>query len=331
MSFCELLKPHSKETFFVKLIKRSRWLCAALPLGLVLNAVTLPVSADEPAAPATLPAAAAANQPQEFPQGMLFPYYLLDRVLDGKVDKDGHVNYVAMQNDKDGKRSMDYFMQAIASADLTRFPVLPTKTIVKDKLGRDVEVMSEDHAPELVFWINAYNAHVLSAVLAAYPIGSPDDIKDFDMAKTRRIGGKSYSFAELRKKIVALDPRAFFALSDGTLGGPILRAQAYRYTDINESLDQAVQYYISNPNQVQLLQLEKKTTVNPLLQQADELFAPKAARRKWEGIRKLLATYSIIGSSQHFYINNPDMEIAFSRPNRSVNKDPNASPVAAQQ
>ena len=310
----------------MKLLKCSGWLCATLPLSLVLNGAVLPVSAQETEVPA-----AEANQPQEFPQGMLFPYYMLDRVISGKVDKDGHVNYVAMQSDKEGRRALSLFIQAVGSADLSKFPVLPTKTKVVDKLGRESIVTSDDRAPELVFWINAYNAHVLNAILTAYPISSPDDIKDFDTAKTRRIAGKDYSFVELRKKIVALDPRAFFALTDGTRGGPIFRNQAYRYTDINESLDQAAQYYISNPEQVQLLQLEKKTTVNPLLQQADELFSPKGARRKWEGIRKLLATYSVVGSSQRFYINNSDLEIEFARPNRALNKDPNASPVAAPQ
>ncbi len=315
----------------MKVIKCSRWLCAALPLGLVLNGAVLPVSADEPAEPdrTTLPDVPAADQ--VFPQGILFPYYWFDRVLADKVDKDGHVNYVAMQNDKDGKRALRYFMQAVATADVSRFPVLPTKTTTKDKLGREVETLTEDKAPELVFWINAYNAHVLNAILAAYPIGSPDDIKDFDTVKTRRVAGKDYSLAELRKKIVTADPRAFFALSDGTLGGPILRNEAYRYTDINDSLNRAVQYYISNPQQVQLLQLEKKTTVNPLLQEADELFLPKGARNKWDGIRKLLTTYSVVGSEQRFYITNPNIEIKFARPIRAVNKDPNASPVSAPQ
>lgn len=313
----------------MKVMKCSRWLYAALPLGLVLNGAILPVQADEPADSASIPDVPAADQ--VFPQGILFPYYWLDRVLDGKVDKDGHVNYVAMQSDKDGKRALRYFMQAVATADLARFPVLPTKTKVTDKLGRETEVVTEDRAPELVFWINAYNAHVLNAILAAYPISSPDDIKGFDTAKTRRVAGKDYSLAELRKKIVTIEPRAFFALSDGTLGGPILRNEAYRYNNINDSLNRAVQYYVSNPQQVQLLQLEKKTTVNPLLQQADELFAPKGARRKWEGIRKLLTTYSVVGSSQRYYITNPDTEIEFSRPLRTINKDPNASPVAAPQ
>ena len=74
--------------------------------------------------------------------------------------------------------------------------------------------------------------------------------------------------------------------------------------------------------------LEKKTTVNPILQEVDEYFASKGARRKWDGIRQLLVNYSSVSSSQHFYINNDDYQIAFARAIRTLNRDPNSKPVA---
>ena len=318
----------------MKSLKYSWWLGAALAAGC---AFTTTAKAQDATANATTAnaapagnadAATTAKEPQSFPQGILFPYYLLDRALYKNVDNDGHVNYVGIQNDKEASQSLDYFIQAVGNADLSQFPVLPNKTMVKDKLGREVEQVTEDRSPELVFWINAYNALVLKAILAAYPVSSPDDIKDFDTAKTRRVAGKDYSLADMRKKIVDADPRALFALTDGTLGGPFLRQTAYRYSDIQASLDRAVQLYVSNPNQVQLLMLEKKATINPMLAQADQYFAPKTSKRKWDGIRQLLARYSLVGSSQRFFVNNPDVELAFGRANRNLNRDPNQSPVS---
>jgi len=307
--------------------KRSLWLGLALAAGCALGQVFgAPARADEPADAAET--TANANQPQEFPQGILFPYSLLDAALTGQVeDKNGfisYVNYLALQKN----RALDLFVQAVATADLSKFPVLPKKVVAKDKQGREVEQTLEDHSAELVFWINAYNAHVLKAIATVYPITTPDDIKDFDTAKTHRVAGKDYSFAEMRKKILSLDPRGFFALSDGTLGGPALRSHAYRLTNLDGELDFATKLYISNPNQVQLLMLEKKTTVNPILQEVDEYFASKGARRKWDGIRQLLVNYSSVSSSQHFYINNDDYQIAFARAIRTLNRDPNSKPVA---
>ncbi len=307
----------------MKLIKRSWWLAAVLAAACPLVS---PANADEPAAPA---GTAAPDAQQTFPEGILFPYYLLDRALYKNVDEDGHVNYVGIQNDKEAARALDLFIQAVSTADLSKFPVLPKRTMIKDKLGREVEQVTEDHAAELVFWINAYNAHVVKTILAAYPVSTPDDIKEFDIAKTHRIAGKDYSFADMRKRIIEFDPRAFFALTDGTLGGPFLQQTAYRYSNIDSSLDRAVQLYISNPTQVQLLMLEKQTSVNPLLAQVDTYFAPKTSKQKWEGIRQLLAKYSLVGSSQRFYINNPDVKIVFGRPNRNLHRDPNQSPVNA--
>lgn len=327
----------------MKRLKHGFWL-AALPLGLLANSSFL--EADEapvkPAAPAKVEAPAVApatpvgdakaeaqpedNTPISFPQGILFPYSLLDMAMQGNVDRDGHVNYVALQ----GHKALELFVQAVATADLTQFPVLTRQINTKDKLGRDEEKTESDRSPELVFWINAYNALVLHAILKAYPISTPDNIPDFDKVKTRRVAGQDYSFAELRKKITAMDSRAFFVLTDGTKGGPMLRSTAYRLVSLNDSLNDAVQYYISDPHNVQLLAINKKVTVNPVLKEADELFKTKAGRAQWTGIRTLLTNYSIIGSSKRYFANNTDYTIEFMRGERQLNRDPNQSPVSSR-
>jgi hypothetical protein len=207
--------------------------------------------------------------------------------------------------------------------------VLPKKVTTKDKLGQETEQTQEDRSPELVFWLNAYNGLVLKTLVDAYPINSPDDIKDFDTSK-RRVGGQALSLAEMRKKIASLDPRGLFAITDGTKGGPYLRQTAYRLTDVDPALDTAVQLYVSNPNQVQAQMLEKKITVSPFLQQVDEYFTPKSARRKWEGVRYILALYTTHGATRRFFINNPDLGLTFTRPNRALNRDSNQNPTATQ-
>ena len=314
----------------INLLKSNLWL-AALPLALVSN---LCHAQEAPAANPTagtgiiagVGSSAAQNNepPKEFPQGILFPYSLLDMALNGNVDKQGHVNYIGLQNNT----ALKWFIKAVETADLTKFPVLQRRTKVVDKFGQEEEKSEDDHSAELIFWINAYNGHILNAIVQAYPISTPDNIANFDTVKTRRVAGKDYSFAELRKKVVALDPRAFFALTDGTLGGPRLRQTAYRLVGLDKALDQDISLFVSDPNNVQLLVITNEATLNPLLQEADALFKGKAVRGKWTGIRSLLAEYSVIGQNKRYFTTNADVDIKFTRPVRTLNRDPNASPVA---
>lgn len=318
---------------------RTSWWLVALPLGLTLSggfnkSLLAQGTATETATKATATEAkteAKAEEkapeevkPQEFPQGILFPYSLLDVALNGKVDRDGHVNYLALQNNE----ALKLFIQAVATADIAKFPVLTRRTKVIDKLGREEEKETPDRSAELVFWINAYNAHILNTITQAYPVSSPDNIPDFDTAKTRRVAGKDYSFAELRKKIVALEPRALFALTDGTLGGPMLKQTAYRLTGLDDILDQNISYFVSNPNNVQLLVINKLANVSSLLQEADPLFTTSRTQKNWAGVRRLLADYSVVGSNKRYFVNNPDVEIKFVRPQRALNRDQNLSPVS---
>lgn len=310
-------------------LRTNFWL-AALPLGLTLNGGFAPNAlAQEVPKAADTPAAAAATEDVktlEFPQGILFPYSLLDSALIGNVDKDGQVDYLALKN----HQGLKLFLQAVATADVSKFPVLTRRTKVTDQLGREEEKESEDRSAELVFWINAYNALVLNTISEAYPINTPDNIPDFDTAKTHRVAGKDYSFAELRKKIVAMEPRAFFALTDGTQGGPQLNPTAYRLVGLDTVLDQNVGYFVSNPNNVALLVINKSVTLNPLFQEADALFSAKGASKKWAGIRRLLTDYSIIGSNKRYFTNNTDVEIKFAKAKRELNRKASLSPVSGQ-
>ncbi len=311
----------------MKQFRTSLWL-AAVPLGLTLTGAASNAlwAEDAPATEKTEVKVPEEAKPTDFPQGILFPYSLLDAALINNVDKDGHVNYLGLKNNE----ALKLFIQAVATADASKFPVLTRREKVTDKVGREEEKETPDYSAALVFWINAYNAHVVNTIATAYPISTPDNIPDFDTAKTHRVAGKDYSFAELRKKIAAMDPRAFFALTDGTLGGPSLNRTAYRLVGLDAVLDQNVGYFVSDPNNVQLLIINNLATVNPLLQEADALFKTKGAQKNWAGIRRLLADYSIIGSNKRYFTNTPDVEIKFLRTQRALNRDPNLSPISGQ-
>ena len=197
----------------------------------------------------TAPAAERLPDPNNLSQGILFPYWILDHAFQGRVNRSGEVDYAKLKGDP----YLDIFVKGAAIADVSQFPVLPLPPLPDDKDAKP----RQSRMPELVFWINAYNANVLKTVADAYPINKIDEIKDFDTAKTHRIAGQNYSFRELRQKIAGFDPRALFALTDGTKGGPLLAPAAYRLSGINDLLEIAVSNFVRDPRNVASQSLEK--------------------------------------------------------------------------
>jgi hypothetical protein len=261
--------------------------------------------------------AAPSAQTVDFPQGILFPHGILDRALKGNVDKNGNVNYAALRDSKD----LDLYLQAVATANISegQFPTAIIPADPKDKNAKP----RVDQSAEMVFWINAYNVHILKTIASAYPIDSPDEIKDFDTAKTHRVAGVDYSFAEMRDKITKMDRRAIFALSDGTVGGPLLNPSAYRFADINALLEIAAINFINDDRNVQVNRIGNTVTVNNFLATANDFFATGniaggAERKKLTGIRYLLSAYTDERANRSF-MTTGDYKLVLTPADRKLN------------
>jgi hypothetical protein len=264
------------------------------------------VNANTTATSDTTATADAKTPDQVFPQGILFPYDLLDRALNGNMDDHGNVDYLALR----GNPNLALFVRGTQSADLSAFPVWKEK----DEQGNE----RLDRSAELVFWINAYNAHVLKTIADAYPVKSVAGIPDFYTAKTHVIAGKPYSFEELRAKIAAMDPRAFFALTDGTKGGPLLAPSAYRWTGLSRSLDAAVSAFVNDARNVELTRIQDHVVLSEFFREADPFFQMKLKDSKWSGIHYLLMTYTTQSASRKYFATN-DYHIDFKRKDDTLN------------
>jgi hypothetical protein len=254
-----------------------------------------------------------------FSQGILFPHSYLDAALAVSADDEGFVDYVPLKTDK----NLGLYLQAVATADLAKFPVLklPPKEDDKNKKWR------EDRNAELVFWINAYNAHILKAIADAYPVNSPDEIKDFDTAKTRVVAGENYSFRDMRKKIAGFDPRALFALTNGTKGGPRLAPRAYRFADINDTLELSAKNFVNDPQNVSLLRIQNEVTVNSYLTEFNDVFAPRSDPKRMEGVRFLLGSYTDQRGQRSYYVTSKnDYRIKTNKTDRTLNYRSKTSP-----
>jgi hypothetical protein len=103
-------------------------------------------------------------------------------------------------------------------------------------------------APEqAAFWLNAYNASVLKTVVNAYPIRGKSSQYPVDsiqhvpgafVAKRHRIGGRMLSLEDIEKQVLPgfNDPRMFFALGRGSLGGGRLRSEAFTAKRLEQQL-----------------------------------------------------------------------------------------------
>lgn len=258
-------------------------------------------------------ASATPLEPKDYPQGMLFPYSLLDNALAGNVDRNGNADYSKLQDNK----YLTLFIQAVEHADLSQFPVFDVY-VTDEKTGRESKKI-KDHSPELVFWINAYNAFILNDIAKAYPIKTIDEIKDFDTAKTHNVAGKNYSLKELREKIASFgDPRAMFALPSGTAGGFLPSPTAVRWSEFDARMNSAVEVFVNDPRNVRLIRIQGKVILNPVFKEIDEFFRGKNSRDKGEGIRKALAAYTNQGSNRSYFITNK-FRVEYGPENRLIN------------
>jgi Protein of unknown function, DUF547 len=135
-----------------------------------------------------------------------------DHLLDTYV-RDGLVYYRTIK----GLRStLDRYVASLA-------------TVAVDGMPRDGQV---------AFWINAYNAIVIQTVIDHYPIprlskayppGSIRQIPGAFERTTHRAGGRTVTLDQIEQQILPAfrDPRVFFALGRGSIGGGRLRSEAY--------------------------------------------------------------------------------------------------------
>lgn len=112
---------------------------------------------------------------------------------------------------------------------------------------------------QLAYWINAYNAFTVKLIIDNYPLKSIKDLNPILSIPTIRsiwskklftIGGKEISLDEiehdiLRKKFQ--EPRIHFAINCASFSCPVMRAEAYIPSKIDEQLEQQTVLFLNDP------------------------------------------------------------------------------------
>jgi hypothetical protein len=124
----------------------------------------------------------------------------LDLILDTYV-RDGYVYYRALRIER---RRIDEYVKQLAFADV-------------DKRTR---------AEQMAFWLNAYDALVLQTVIDGYP------------APRRSTEYRTLTLDQIEQTILSkfADPRLYFALGRGSVGGGRLRSESFAADTIDGQL-----------------------------------------------------------------------------------------------
>lgn len=160
-----------------------------------------------------------------------FSYDLYADLLSDCVNAAGYVDYASLQ-----KRSgeLDAFCTMLAALDRTTY-----------------EAWS--HEAQFAFWINAYNACTLKAVVDHYPVKSIKDIGTplrsvWDKLKFP-VTGQSYSLNDMEHRVLRetfKDPRLHMAINCASVGCPPLSNRPYQADTLNEHLASQTRQFLSN-------------------------------------------------------------------------------------
>jgi Protein of unknown function, DUF547 len=104
---------------------------------------------------------------------------------------------------------------------------------------------------QLAYWLNAYNAFTLHAIMDEYPITSVWKTRDGQFFQRRRhlAGGKYVSLDDIEHAILRsrfAEPRIHFAINCGSNGCPPIRPSAYEGGGLRETLRTATQQFLAS-------------------------------------------------------------------------------------
>ena len=177
-----------------------------------------------------------------------FDHSAWDRVVKKYVTETGRVDYAALKADR---ADLDRYVAQIAARSPVSHPQdFPTRE------------------SQLAYWINAYNALVLHAVVEHWPTKSVRDIGklpySFFWRKKFVAGGRKYTLNAiegdfLRKQLA--EPRIHFALVCAANSCPRLERQAHTAQNVERLLEANSRFYMNEPRNLKIEAARNRVTI----------------------------------------------------------------------
>ena len=174
--------------------------------------------------------------------------------LDEYVDDDGMVAYAKLKADR---TRLDAFAAAMGKLD----PATLAGWTAKERLA---------------FWINAYNAFTLKAIIDNYPLKAStwrypkNSIRQIPNVWTRlrfRVTGKEMTLDEIEHGVIRKEfgePRIHFALVCAAMGCPPLRNEPFEAGKLDSQLDDQTKRFLVNPKKFRLDRERGRTYISPI-------------------------------------------------------------------
>jgi hypothetical protein len=203
-----------------------------------------------------------------------FSHAELDAVLKQFVDADGLVDYAALKAEPLHLERY-YYLLARYSPDShpEYFPA---------------------EADRLAYWLNAYNAGVLTAVIRHYPIASVTEVAapvpfrfvtprlaGFFVFERVELGGRGRSFRGVENRVIRKrfgDPRVHFVLTCAAMGCPRLRRHAFAAGRLDEELERASGEFLGAERNVRVDDAARIVHLSEIFDRYEKAFVRSAER-----------------------------------------------------
>jgi Protein of unknown function, DUF547 len=180
---------------------------------------------------------------------------------------------------------------AVVTADgRVDYSILATRRDLLEGVLAGLAAASPDSSPErfptnedaLAYWINAYNAFVLAAVIEEYPIRSVWKVRDgrFFQRERHVAGGRTRSLDDIEHRILRgrmREPRIHFAINCASNGCPPMRPKAWEPAGLGETLAEATRHFLASEWNCRIDRVAGRIFVSRLFKTYAEDFAGEAA------------------------------------------------------
>lgn len=183
------------------------------------------------------------------------------------------------------------YVDARGRVDYARWKAEPADTAaLHDYLAALGTADADAPAPRgavLAFWINAYNALTLAAVLHLYPTASLRDhaarVFGFNVWKDVKlhVGARLLSLDDIEHGILRLmgEPRIHFALVCASNGCPVLPRTAFSAAELDAELEQNARAFFARPESLRADPAARRVALSELLKWYGADFAGTAAEQ----------------------------------------------------
>ena len=198
-------------------------------------------------------------------------------VLKKHVNSQGQVNYTVLKN-RNG--DLVRYLQILAR--------LPRSTYE-----------SWSNSKKIAFWINAYNALTLDAIIKAYPVKSIKDISGVWNWKKHQVMGKSMTLDDIEHQVLRKqfsEPRIHMALVCASKGCPPLLNTPFTGARLNAQLKNRTAAFARDRSKFRVDKANKTVYLSSIFKWYGQDFIKQFGTRQFQGSAKERASLNYLSS-----------------------------------